>query len=91
MSLFNLGKRQPFSNMFGRKNNNRGMIWGSLFSLGVGAAAIGLKRTRNRNMLKPISSKLSNTRIGRNAQTNMAGVTEFSKELLPSKNSLNNK
>ena len=91
-SLFNIGRRQSPLNMFGRRRNNRGMIWGSLFGLGVSAAAYGLSRSRNRNMLAPVQNLMNNTRMGKNAQQlNMAGLTEFAKEIVPNKNQFNNK
>lgn len=87
-TLFNSGRIQPF--MFGvRRRNNRGMLWGSLITLGVSAAAYGLTRNRNRNMLRPLQNLMNNTRIG--TRPNMAGLTEFAKELVPNKNPFKNK
>ena len=68
------------------------MIWASLLGLGVSAAAYGLSRNRNRNMLAPVQNLMNNTRMGKNAQQlNMAGLTEFAKEIVPNKNKFNNK
>lgn len=77
--------------MFGKRRNNRGMIWGSLISLGVSAAAYGMRRNRNRNMFRPIRNFMNNLRIGTVQKPNTAGLTEFSKELIPNKNQNTNK
>ncbi|MCQ6279963.1 hypothetical protein [Bacillus sp. EB600] len=92
-SLFTKGRRQPLLNMFGRRRNTNGMIWwGSLLGLGVSAAAYGLSRNQNKNMLAPFQNLMNNTRVGKNVQQlNMAGLTEFAKELAPNKNQFNNK
>lgn len=91
-ALFNTGRRQPLLNMFGRRRRNtRGMLWGSLISLGVSAAAYGLNRNRNRNMLRPLQNIMNNSRMGAALKPNMAGLTEFAKELAPDKNNLNKK
>jgi hypothetical protein len=95
-ALFNTGRMtgrmQPFLNMFGRRRrrNNRGMLWGSLLSLGLSAAAYGLTRNRNRNMARPLQNLMNNTRMGNFQKPNMAGLTEFAEELTPNKNPLNN-
>ncbi|PWW25827.1 hypothetical protein DFO73_112120 [Cytobacillus oceanisediminis] len=90
--LFNMRRMQPFLNMFGRRKrrNNRGMLWGSLLSLGLSAAAYGLTRNRNRNMARPLQNLMNNTRMGNFQKPNMAGLTEFAEELTPNKNPLNN-
>ncbi|WP_026584322.1 hypothetical protein [Bacillus sp. J33] len=92
-ALFNTGRMQPFLNMFGRRRrrNNRGVLWGSLISLGVSAAAYGLTRNRNRNMLRPLQNLMNNSRMGTVQRPNMAGLTEFADEFAPNKNPLNNK
>lgn len=83
------GRRQTLFNMFGRRRNNRGMMWASLLGLGVSAAAYGLRRSRNKNMLQPLQNLMSNFRFQKSAQMpNMAGLTEFSKEIIPNKNPL---
>lgn len=92
--LFNIGGSQQFLNMFGRRRNNRSMIWGSLLGLGVSAAAYGLRRNRNGNgnMMQPVQNLMNNFRTRNNVQIpNMAALTEFSKEIVPNKNPLTNK
>ena len=82
-ALFNIGRRQPLLNMFGRRRNNRGKMWGSLLGLGIAAAAFGLGRNRNRNMLNPLQNMMNNFREEKSVQQpNMAGLTEFAKEFL---------
>lgn len=90
-ALFNIGRRQPFYNVFGRRRNNRGMMWGSLLGLGVSAAAYGIRRSRNRNLMQPIQNLMNKTGMGNVQKPNMAGLTEFAKEIVPNKNPLNNK
>jgi len=61
-ALLNTGRKQNIFTMFGRKRNNRGMLWTSLFGLGVSAAAYGLRRNQNRNMLRPVQNVMNNIR-----------------------------
>jgi hypothetical protein len=85
--LLNIGRRQPFLNMFGRRRNNRGIMWGSLLGLGLSVAAYGVGRNGNRNMGRPIQNLLNNFGKGKTTLTpNIAGLTEFSKELIPNNN-----
>jgi hypothetical protein len=43
-------------------------------------------------MLRPLQNLMDNSRVGRNSRKlNMAGLTEFAKELVPNKNQFNNK
>ncbi len=92
-ALFNTGRMQPLLNMFGRKRRrNRGMLWGSLLSLGLSAAAYGFTRNRGRNMARPFQKLMNNTAQMTNFQKpNMAGLTEFAEELTSNKNPINNK
>jgi hypothetical protein len=91
-TFLNTGGRQNFLKMFGMKRNNRGMMWVSLLGLGVSAAAFGLGRNRNSNMLRPVQNVINNIRTRSNNQMpNAATLTEFSKELVPDKNPLTNK
>jgi hypothetical protein len=91
-ALFNIGRRQPLLNMFGRRRNNRGIIWGPLLGLGISAAAYGLSRNRNKNMLRPLQNLMNNSRMEKSVQKpNLAGLTEFAKELVPNKKQFNNK
>lgn len=88
-ALFKIGRRQPFFNIFGRRRNNRSMMWGSLIGLGVSVAAYGFRRNRNRNLIPPLQKLMNNTRMGNVQMPNMAGLTEFAKEMAPNK--INNK
>ncbi|MBO1510161.1 hypothetical protein [Metabacillus bambusae] len=91
-ALLNTGRRQNILKMFGRKRNNRGMMWASLLGLGVSAAVFGIRSNRNRNMLRPVQNVMNNIRTQTAGQMpNAAGITEFSKELVPDKNPLTNK
>ncbi|TKH00663.1 hypothetical protein FC682_23980 [Peribacillus simplex] len=91
-ALLNTGRRQNILKMFGRKRNNRGMMWVSLLGLGVSATAFGLGRNRNRNMLRPVQNVMNNIRTRTAGQMpNATAITEFSKELVPYKNPLKNK
>ncbi|MFJ7932404.1 hypothetical protein [Peribacillus sp. NPDC096448] len=91
--LLNKGIRKNVLNRFGRnRNNRRGIIWASLLGLGVSAAAYGLGRNRNKNMLIPVQNVMNNIRTRTVSQMpNAAAITEFSKELVPDKNPLTNK
>ncbi|MED3692197.1 hypothetical protein P4534_26020 [Peribacillus butanolivorans] len=91
-ALLNTGMRKNMLKMFGRKRNNRGMMWASLLGLGVSAATYGLGRNRNRNMLVPVQNVMNSIRTRTAGQMpNAAAITEFSKELVPDKNPLTNK
>ncbi len=91
-ALFKIGRRQNILNMFGRRRNNRGMIWASILGLGISAATYGLSRNRKRNMLSPVQNLMKNFQFRNIAQMpNMANLTEFAKELVPNKNSNTNK
>jgi hypothetical protein len=85
-TILNIGKSKPFLNIFRRRKNNRGMMWGSLLGLGVSAAVYGLSRNKNRNRLQPLQNLINNSRMGQ--KPNMAGLTEFAKEFVPNKNLL---
>lgn len=73
--------------MFNRKRNNRGVLWASLIGLGVSAAALGLRRNGNKNILAPVQNVMKNGQIPKMA----TAITEFSKELIPNKNQFTNK
>jgi hypothetical protein len=68
--------------MFGRKRNNRGMMWTSLLGLGVSAAAYGFGRNRNSRFLRPLQNVM-NSILNRTSSRVPNAMTEFSKELLP--------
>lgn len=90
--LFRIGRRQNILNLFGRRRNNRGMMWTSLLGLVVSAAAFGIGRNRNRNLLSPVQNFMNNIRMRNASQMrNMSTLMEFSKELEPNKSQLKNK
>ncbi|MCQ6274892.1 hypothetical protein JMM81_07930 [Bacillus sp. V3B] len=91
-ALLNTGRKQNMFKMFGRKRNNRGMMWASLLGLGVSAVAYRLRRNQNRNMLRPVQNAVNSIRTQTTGNMpNVAAVTEFAKELVPDKNSLTKK
>lgn len=91
-TLFNMGRRQNILKMFGRRRNNRGMVWMSMLGLGISAAAYGLRGNRNRNMLRPVQNVMNNIRTQTAGNMpNVAAITEFAKELVPDTKSLTNK
>lgn len=91
-ALFNMGRRQPLLNMFGRRRNNNGMMWASVLGLGISAAVYGLRRNQNRKMQNPVQNLMNIFPMGKSVQKlNMAGLTEFAKELIPGKNPFTNK
>lgn len=69
--------------MFGRRRNNRGILWASLLGLGVSAAAYGIRRNSNRRWQDSVKNIMNNFRT-RNTST-LLPLTEFSKELVPYK------
>ncbi len=91
MNLFSLlNKRQPLMKMFRRKqNNNRGVMWASLLSLAVSAAAYvlsrGQKQTNEGSTSKtsPLQNIVSNLAPKNNISLmNDAALTEYSEELI---------
>lgn len=91
-ALFNIGRRQNILNIFGRRRNNQGMLWVSILGLGISAAAYGLRKNNAKNMLNSAQNLINNFRF-RNItpMPRMANLTEFSKEIVPNKNSFTNK
>lgn len=87
-TLFKIAGRQNILGMFGRRRNNRGMIWATLLGLGVSAAAYGFRRNGNRSWLNPVQNVMNN-RQTQNI-TRMA-LAEFSKELADETGTLNKK
>ncbi|MBA9026173.1 MULTISPECIES: hypothetical protein [Bacillaceae] len=68
------------------------MMWASMLSLGISAAAYGLSRNRTRNMMIPVQNLIDNFRLRNDGQmSKMANVMEFSKELVPDKDPFTNK
>lgn len=87
-TLFKIAGNRNILNMFGRRRNNRGMIWATLLGLGVSAAAYGFRRNGDRKWLNPVQNVMNN-RQTQNI-TRMA-LAEFSKELADDDISLNKK
>jgi hypothetical protein len=86
-ALYKIGRKQNILKMFGRRRNNRGMLWASILGLGLSAAAYGFRRNRNRNMPNSVQNVMNNTRFGNIIpMPKMANLMEFSKELIPNKN-----
>ncbi|MFO1445176.1 hypothetical protein KDN24_18645 [Bacillus sp. Bva_UNVM-123] len=86
-ALFNMKRTQNRFNMFRKKRNNRGILWTTVLSLAVSAAAFGIKRNRNRTIQNSVQNLMSNLKVPSMGQTpKMADLTEFSKELLPDNN-----
>lgn len=91
-ALFNIGRKQNILRMFGRRRNNRWMMWTSMLGLGVSAVSYGVRRNRNRNMMNPIQNLMNNFRFRNAGQTSkMANLTKFAKEFVPNKDSNTNK
>lgn len=87
-TLFKIAGRQNILGMFGRRRNNRGMIWATLLGLGVSAAAYSFRKNGNPRWLNPVQNVMNN-RQTQNI-TRMA-LAEFSKELADETISLNKK
>lgn len=67
-------------------------MWTSFLGLVVSAAAFGIGRNRNRNLLSPVQNFMNNIRMRNASQMrNMSTLMEFSKELEPNKSQLKNK
>ncbi|MGE6261033.1 hypothetical protein ACQKCU_24685 [Heyndrickxia sporothermodurans] len=88
-ALFNTRKRQNILSMFGRKRNNKGMMWISLLGFGISAAFYGFRR--NKNMLSPIQNLINKSPLRKASQMPNAALMEFSKELIPDKKRQTNK
>ncbi|RSK28541.1 hypothetical protein EJF36_17640 [Bacillus sp. HMF5848] len=89
-SLFKMGGRNSF-NMFRKKRRNgRGWMLGSIIGLGVSAALVGLGK--NKNVNRPLEKVKNNFNVGDiGRRVNLAGLTEFSKELTPNNKRNNDK
>lgn len=85
-ALLNTKRKQNIFKMFGRKRNNRGIVWASLLGLGISTATYyGLKRNQNRYMLRTIQNVMNNIRMRTtDNMPSVAVVTELAKELVPS-------
>lgn len=73
-------------NVFGRKRNNRGIMWASLLGLGVGAAAFGFRRNGNRDSQNLVRNFLNKETGNEGRVPNIAPLMELSKELGIDKN-----
>lgn len=89
--LFRLARKQNIMELFGRRRNNRGFLWASLIGLGVSAAAIGLKRNGSMRMPNPVQNFMNNTKKPDVTRLTQLALAEFSKEITPDKNSLDDK
>ncbi|MGM0827634.1 MAG: hypothetical protein ACQEU4_05385 [Bacillota bacterium] len=90
LSLFNRRKRSSFLNMFGRKRANKRMVWGSVLSLAMSAAAYGLNRRSMNSNIGRTFQNLVNTNPLRGAKPNLAAINEFANEIAPDKNQMQN-
>jgi hypothetical protein len=82
--LFNLLKNQNVVNMFGKRNNSKGWLWGSIIGMGIGAALVSFGK--NRNMMDSLKNMTTSMNLGDKVPMpnfNLAALTEFSKELTP--------
>lgn len=78
-------------NLFGRKKKNRGVMWASMIGLGVGAAAYGVTKSQNsKNSLQNIMNTFTKQQNKNIQMPNYAAMTEFSKEIIPEENPLDN-
>lgn len=89
--LFRLAGKQNILNLFGRRRNNRGLLWASLLGIGVSAAAIGFKRNGSIKLPDPVSKVMSNVKKPDISQFTQLALAEFAKEITPNKNSLDDK
>jgi hypothetical protein len=79
--LFNNRRKSSVLNLFGRKKRmNRRMLWSSLLSLGMSAAAYGLNRRRTNNAS---ASSFNGLMKNRNMSTLQTAMAEFANELAP--------
>ncbi|EDL66773.1 hypothetical protein BSG1_05435 [Bacillus sp. SG-1] len=79
--LFNNRKKSSFLNMFGRrKRMNRRMLWSSVLSLGMSAAAYALNR---RNSNTGTGSSIQGLMKNRNMNTLQTAMAEFANEIAP--------
>ncbi|WP_057767259.1 hypothetical protein [Cytobacillus praedii] len=91
-ALFNTMSMQNTMKIFGRKRNNKGIVWASIVGLGISAAAYGLKRNQSSNRSLPIQKILNSIQMGTNSnKQNIPALAEFAKELGPDIKSLTNK
>jgi hypothetical protein len=79
--LFNNRRKSSVLNLFGRKKRmNRRMLWSSILSLGMSAAAYGLNRRRTHN---DSASSFNGLMKNRNMSTLQMAMAEFASELAP--------
>ncbi|MCA1063762.1 hypothetical protein QTG56_00835 [Rossellomorea sp. AcN35-11] len=89
LSLFNRRTRSSILNMLGRKRRtNRTMIWGTVLSLAMSAAAYGLNRRSMNSNIGRTFQNLVNTIPLRGAKPNLASINEFANELAPDQNQM---
>lgn len=81
-------RNRQFLNMFGRRRNNRGVMWASLLGIGASAAAFGLGRNRNNNgMGRAIQNAVKNSGLNNLQRVvpmpNKRAYAEFAQEMSP--------
>ncbi|HWO96008.1 MAG TPA: hypothetical protein VNM45_06695 [Bacillus sp. (in: firmicutes)] len=86
--LFNTRRNRQLLNMFGRRRNNRGMMWTSLLGIMASAAAYGIGRNQNNNGMRGFFQ-----RAGKNSgftnlpqvipMANRRAYAEFAEEITP--------
>ncbi|WP_428909583.1 hypothetical protein [Niallia sp. Krafla_26] len=80
-TLFNMMGRNK-RNMFGKRRNNKTIMWTTLIGLGASAAAYGMRRNRNVDISRTVQNAMNTMR---NGNMNHA-MAEFAQELMPKQN-----
>jgi hypothetical protein len=74
-----------------KRRSNRGIMWATLLGVGVGAAAYGVGKNRNKLNGETLQNMMSKIPQGGNFQAaNLAGLAEFAKEIIPAAGKTNN-
>ncbi|MDQ0243382.1 hypothetical protein J2S09_000918 [Bacillus fengqiuensis] len=89
--FFNTKRSRQLLNMFGRRRNNRGVMWASLLGIGASAAAYGLGRNRGNNgMGSAIQNAVKNSGLNNLQRVvpmpNKRAYAEFAEEMSPNQN-----
>lgn len=81
-SIFNLAGRQSIMKMLKRRrNNNRGVMWASLISLGISAIVMAMRKGQRNNMPGTFQNMLKKFTVKNNgSMMNNTALTEFSNE-----------
>lgn len=84
-------KTLKVQNLFGKRKKNRGVMWASMIGLGVGAAAYGVSKSQNsKNSLQNLMNTFTKQQNKNIQMPNYAAMTEFSEEIIPDENPLDN-